>query len=172
MNQFESALEKLKAVKGVSCGIVSTADVEAIAANIGIEEPSLSDLYCFLRENGIEVYSEEDAVRLADKTIDQKPNPRIEKFQRADEGLGKLLSNNYVDEQHRQAWINLIEKRETLKVVFVLKQRGCTASEIAAMLQLPIEEVYRREYCICQRLRMVRRARSHNRAKQIKDFYV
>ena len=92
MNQFESALEKVKVVKGVSCGIVSTADVEAIAANIGIEEPSLSDLYCFLRENGIEVYSEEDAVRLADKTIDQKPNPRIEKFQRADEGYFQIIT--------------------------------------------------------------------------------
>lgn len=174
MNQFESALAKIKAINGVSYGIISTADIEAVAANVGIEKSMLTDLYSFLSENGIEVYSEERAASIlatVRKKDDQSQKSRSEKFESADDGLETLLASD-MDEQSRQAWIKLIEKRENLNAVFVLKRQGHTASEIAVKLNIPTEEVFRREYCICQRLRMVRGGHSHKRVKQIKDFYV
>jgi hypothetical protein len=173
LDQFECALENLNVVKGVSCGIVTTADVEAVAAKIGIETSSMSDLYAFLREHGIRVCSADDEAHIwEDKKVEQKPNPRIKQFERADEGLEQLLKKEDMDSNHRQAWIRLVEQNETLMAVFVLKEQGYTASEIAGELDIPIDEVYRREYCICQRLRTVRRSHFHTRAKKIRDFYV
>ena len=168
MKQFERVLEEINVLKGVSYGVVSTADIEAIAAKTGVEGAFMSDLYCFLRENGIAVYSEESAASmLTSKKDDQRQSFWIRQFKRADDVLEHLLVKD-MDPRHRQSWIKTIENSHSknLKAVFALKQQGLSALEIANACSLPIEEVYRLEYCICNRFRRV--GHSHKPIKKIK----
>lgn len=171
MEQFECVLQRIKVLQGVNYGLVNTTDVEVIAEKEGIEQVLMSDLYCYLRNHGVEVYSEEYvASALVNKKPDRAQSSRTRQFKRADEGLEKLLTND-MDETYRQAWIRSIEKSrsENLKAVFMLKREWRSASEIATALNCTVDEVYRLEYCICNRLRMV--GHSHKSAKRIRDFY-